>query len=112
AGAGLAGTPLPRQSAAVKWLSCHPGAAALRVARRDGHRHPSPNAGPVEAAWAGALGVTLGGSTAYRHGVEQRPLLGDGPLPTAADLRRAARLSRAVAALAALVAATVAARSG
>ncbi|MGI5129246.1 cobalamin biosynthesis protein [Pseudonocardia sp. CA-107938] len=84
------------------------GWAALRAARRDGHRHPSPNAGPVEAAWAGALGVTLGGLTVYRHGVEERPRLGDGPPPDAGDLRRAARLSRAVAALAAVVAATVA----
>ncbi len=87
-----------------------PGTAALRAARRDGHLHPSPNAGPVEAAWAGALGVTLGGSTVYRHGAEERPRLGDGPPPDAADLRRAALLSRAVAALAALLAAAVASR--
>jgi adenosylcobinamide-phosphate synthase len=91
-----------------KWPCCQPGAAALRAARRDGHLHPSPNAGPVEAAWAGALGVALGGRTVYRHGVEERPRLGDGPAPDAADLRRAARLSRVVAALAALLASVVA----
>ena len=91
-----------------KWPCCQPGAAALRAARRDGHLHPSPNAGPVEAAWAGALGVALGGRTVYRHGVEDRPRLGDGPAPDAADLRRAARLSRAVAGLAALLASAVA----
>jgi len=89
-------------------MSANPGWAALRAARRDGHRHPSPNAGPVEAAWAGALGVALGGLTVYRHGVEDRPRLGEGPPPDATDLRRAARLSRAVAGLAALLASAVA----
>jgi adenosylcobinamide-phosphate synthase len=76
--------------------------AALAAWRRDAHDHPSPNAGPVEAATAGALGVGLGGPTTYAHGIENRPRLGSGPSPTSADLRRAARLSRLVA-----VAATV-----
>lgn len=71
-------------------------AASLRAWRRDAAAHPSPNAGPVEAAAAGALGVTLGGRTVYPHGAEERPRLGDGPPPGAADLRRAARLSRLV----------------
>jgi adenosylcobinamide-phosphate synthase len=70
---------------------------ALRVWRRDGHRHPSPNAGRAEAAFAGALGVRLGGPTAYADGVEPRPHLGDGPVPTTADVRRAARLSACTA---------------
>ncbi len=64
--------------------------------RADAHRHPSPNAGVAEAAAAGALGVRLGGRTGYRHGVEIRPVLGTGPVPAVADLRRAVRLSRAV----------------
>ncbi|MEX2290333.1 MAG: cobalamin biosynthesis protein [Mycobacteriales bacterium] len=71
-------------------------AQALRVRRRDGHRHPSPNAGPVEAAFAGALGRTLGGRLCYAGRVEQRPLLGNGPAPEVADITRAARLSLAV----------------
>lgn len=70
--------------------------AAWRAWRRDGHRHPSPNAGPVEAAFAGALGRTLGGRLAYAGRVEQRPLLGDGPAPEVGDIVRAARLSAAV----------------
>jgi adenosylcobinamide-phosphate synthase len=84
--------------------------AALRAWRRDAAAHPSPNAGPVEAAAAGALGVSLGGQTVYPHGVEERPRLGDGPPPGPADLRRAARLSRLVGVAAALLAAGVAAR--
>ena len=84
--------------------------AALRAWRRDGSAHPSPNAGPVEAAVAGALGVTLGGRTVYRHGVEQRPRLGGGPPPTPADLHRAARLSRLVGAAATVLAAVLALR--
>ncbi len=69
---------------------------ALRAWRRDGGKHPSPNAGPVEAAFAGALGRTLGGTVAYAGRVEERPLLGDGPAPTVDDVARAARLSLAV----------------
>lgn len=71
-------------------------AATIAVWRRDGRRHPSPNAGPVEAAFAGALGRTLGGRLAYGGRTEDRPLLGDGPAPQLDDIARAARLSAAV----------------
>lgn len=77
-------------------------AAAWRAWRRDASAHPSPNAGPVEASMAGALGVTLGGRTEYPYGVQQRPTLGDGPAPTTADLRRAVRMSVAVQTAAAI----------
>ena len=70
--------------------------AALRAWRRDGGKHPSPNAGPVEAAFAGALGRTLGGRLAYTGRVEDRPFLGSGPAPQVSDVQRAARLSAAV----------------
>jgi adenosylcobinamide-phosphate synthase len=88
---------------------------AQRVWRRDAARHPSPNAGVVEAAFAGALGRRLGGPTQYSYLLEIRPTLGDGPAARIADLRRAVRLSRAVqfTALAVTVAALSAAgRSG
>ena len=81
----------------------------LRVWRRDRNDHPSPNAGQCESAMAGALGVRLGGRNVYFGRTETRPLLGDGPRPKATDLRRAARLSSAVGALALLIAATAAA---
>jgi adenosylcobinamide-phosphate synthase len=69
---------------------------ARRVWVRDGHKHPSPNAGPVEAAFAGALGRTLGGRLSYDGQVEERPLMGNGPSPTVEDIPRAVRLSTAV----------------
>jgi adenosylcobinamide-phosphate synthase len=72
----------------------------VRAWRRDAARHPSPNAGVVEAAFAGALGVRLGGPTHYRYELQIRPTLGDGVPPSVADLRRAVRLSRAVQAAA------------
>ncbi|OBG27699.1 adenosylcobinamide-phosphate synthase, partial [Mycobacterium alsense] len=75
---------------------------AARAWRRDAARHPSPNAGVVEAAFAGALGVRLGGPTQYEYGLQIRPTLGDGPPPTVADLRRAVALSRVVQAAAVL----------
>lgn len=71
-------------------------AASLRTMRRDGAAHPSPNAGPCEAAFAGALGITLGGATVYGDRVEWRGPLGDGPPPQVHDISRAVRLSRAV----------------
>jgi adenosylcobinamide-phosphate synthase len=77
--------------------------AAWSVWRRDGASHPSPNAGQVEAAFAGALGIQLGGPNEYGQVIEVRPPLGDGPPPGAADVRRAARLSVAVTWLLALV---------
>jgi len=71
-------------------------AGAIAAWRRDARRHPSPNAGVVEAAFAGALGVRLGGPTQYHYELQIRPMLGDGAPPTVTDLRRAVRLSRAV----------------
>jgi adenosylcobinamide-phosphate synthase len=54
----------------------------------------SPNAGPVMASGAGALGVSLGGTAVYDGQVEQRPPLGMGPAATRADILRAWRLVR------------------
>jgi adenosylcobinamide-phosphate synthase len=79
-----------------------------RAWRRDAGRHPSPNAGVVEAAFAGALRVRLGGPTQYRHELQIRPTLGDGPEPTVGDLRRAVALSSLVQAGAAVLAVLVA----
>ncbi|MGI8336286.1 cobalamin biosynthesis protein [Actinomadura scrupuli] len=80
---------------------------SYRVLRRDGGRHPSPNAGRCEAAFAGALGVRIGGVNVYGGHVEARPELGDGRPPEVPDLRRAVRLSRAVTLAAAVLSAVI-----
>jgi adenosylcobinamide-phosphate synthase len=82
---------------------------ARRAWRRDGALHPSPNAGHVEAAFAGALGVTLGGTNDYDGQIEHRPRLGDGPPPDTTALRRAVRLSATTSTLLAAATAAVAA---
>jgi len=81
---------------------------AWEAGRRDAPAHPSPNAGRVEAAFAGALEVRLGGRTAYPHGVEERPVLGEGRLPDSGHVTRAVELSRVVGGFTAVVAAIVA----
>lgn len=65
---------------------------AWSVMRSDAHRHPSPNGGWCESAWAGALGVQLGGRNVYFGRSEDRPLLGRGARPDVVSLRRASRL--------------------
>ncbi|MFC4692836.1 cobalamin biosynthesis protein [Geodermatophilus arenarius] len=92
---------LPARLTAALTVACAPlagGSAggALRVWRRDGAAHPSPNAGRCEAAAAGALGLRLGGRNVYGSRVEDRPVLGDGAAPASSDVARAVRLSRAV----------------
>ncbi|AKT52869.1 cobalamin biosynthesis protein CobD [Arsenicicoccus sp. oral taxon 190] len=80
-----------------------------RAWREDAPHHPSPNAGPVEATFAGALGVRLGGSNRYDGHREDRGTLGRGRPVVVADLARAVRLSRAVGTAALGVAVVVAA---
>ena len=99
---------VPARVTALLAASARPG-PALRSWRRDGRRHPSPNAGPVEASFAGALGVRLGGRNVYGDEVEDRGHLGDGPPPTAADVLRAVALADRVGLSAALLAAALAA---
>lgn len=74
------------------------GGSARRVlatVRRFGHLHPSPNAGPMEAAFAGALGVRLGGPVRYGGRLERRPWLGEGRDPSDQTVRDALRLAGA-----------------
>jgi adenosylcobinamide-phosphate synthase len=68
--------------------------AAWSGAFVDGARHPSPNAGRAEGAFAGALGLRLGGINRYPHGLESRPALGRGAAPDGDDIQRAVKLAR------------------
>ena len=54
----------------------------------------SPNAGPVMAAGAGSLGLTLGGSAMYLGQLEERPALGDGRPAQGSDIARVLQLVR------------------
>lgn len=97
---------LPARVTGVLVALCAPvigGSApgALAAWHRDAKRHPSPNAGVVEASFAGAMGVRLGGPTQYAHRLEIRPTLGDGRPVQVADVTRSVRLSRVVQAVAA-----------
>lgn len=106
----LAGWPGARLTAVLAAAAGPDPRGALRAWKADAHRHPSPNAGPVEASFAGALGVRLGGTLSYGGRVEHRPVLnGDtGRAVRVTDIDRAVRLSRRVGLLA--LGGTVAAR--
>jgi adenosylcobinamide-phosphate synthase len=56
---------------------------AFAVMIRDGRKHASPNSGIPEAAMAGALGVRLGGLSAYQGEMIEKPFIGDGENPLA-----------------------------
>jgi adenosylcobinamide-phosphate synthase len=68
----------------------------LRMVARDASRHPSPNAGQIETAFAAALGIRLGGTNSYRTHTEQRATLGDGEPPQRHDIVGARSLLRDV----------------
>ncbi|WGX99051.1 cobalamin biosynthesis protein [Nocardioides sp. L-11A] len=107
----LLNLPGSRLTAALAALLGPDPRGAWRSWRRDAAGHPSPNAGPVEAAFAGALGIRLGGTNDYGGRIEHRAVMGDGPLPGRADLDRARTLARRIGTAAALVAAALALRA-
>ena len=47
------------------------------IMKRDAKKHPSPNSGILEAGFAGAMDITLGGKNVYGEVVSLRALLGD-----------------------------------
>jgi adenosylcobinamide-phosphate synthase len=98
----LAGWPGARLTAVLATVAGPDPRGALRAWKADARKHPSPNAGPVEAAFAGALGVRLGGTLSYGGRVEHRPVLngGTGRPVRVTDIDRAVRLSRRVGLLA------------
>ena len=93
----LAGWPGARLTAVLATVAGGDPRGAVRAWRTDARKHPSPNAGPVEASFAGALGVRLGGTLSYGGRVEHRPVLnGAGRAVAVPDIDRAVRLSRRV----------------
>ncbi|WP_435613053.1 cobalamin biosynthesis protein [Streptomyces sp. bgisy159] len=94
----LAGWPGARLTAVLAAVAGPDPRGAVRAWRADAGRHPSPNAGPVESSFAGALGVRLGGTLSYGGRVEHRPVLNGaaGRAVAVTDIDRAVRLSRRV----------------
>lgn len=85
---------VPARLTAFTYALCGRFACALRCWREQAPSWDSPNAGPVMAAGAGALGVVLGGPAPY-HGVwKVRATLGEGAAPGADSVLRALRLVR------------------
>lgn len=81
------------------------GRQALHVARREGSHHASPNAGHPEAAFAGALGVRLGGPNIYHGVLVDKPFIGkDLGAVTVGHVLPACRLMRRTALLGCLLA--------
>ena len=83
---------LPARLVALTYALCGQTALARRCWRAQAPTWDSPNAGPVMAAGAGALGLALGGAAVYHDELHQRPSLGEGAAPVAADIRRALQL--------------------
>ncbi|MEU6147312.1 cobalamin biosynthesis protein [Streptomyces sp. NPDC047081] len=97
----VAGWPGARLTASLATVAGDDPRGAVRAWRTDAAKHPSPNAGPVEASFAGALGVRLGGTLSYGGRVEHRPVLNtEGRAVAVQDIERAVRLSRRVGLLA------------
>ncbi|CCK31052.1 Cobalamin biosynthesis protein CobD [Streptomyces davaonensis JCM 4913] len=93
----VAGWPGARLTAVLAAVAGGNARGAVRAWRTDAVKHPSPNAGPVEASFAGALGVRLGGTLSYGGRIEHRPVLnGEGRAVDVGDIERAVRLSRRV----------------
>ena len=67
---------------------------ALKCWRTQAPAWDSPNAGPVMASGAGALGVELGGTATYHGEVHERAQLGEGPAADAGAIERGWRLVR------------------
>lgn len=83
---------IPARLTAIAYALSGQCANALRSWRAQASSWSSPNAGPVMAAGAGALGLQLGGAAIYHGATENRPQLGFGRRAQAADIQRALAL--------------------
>ena len=85
---------LPARFTALSYMLLGQTARAWRCWRTQARQWDSPNAGPVMATGAGALGVRLGGAAPYDGVWESRPDLGEGGLPDADTIGRSLALVR------------------
>jgi adenosylcobinamide-phosphate synthase len=80
---------LPARLVALTYALLGRTRRALRCWRTQAPLWDSPNAGPVMASGAGALGVVLGGAAIYHGEVHARPELGRGQAPQARHIEHA-----------------------
>jgi adenosylcobinamide-phosphate synthase len=64
---------------------------SIRITLRDANLQPSPNSGWPEAAFAGALGVRLGGANVYRGVTSHKAHLGDPTHPISVESYKRSR---------------------
>ncbi len=79
---------LPARLTAASYAALGNWRTARHCWRTQAPSWSSPNAGPVMASGAGALGLALGGAAIYDGAIEQRPPLGIGRPALAADIAR------------------------
>ncbi len=87
---------IPARLTAVAVAASRPSKARAiwMTIRRDAAQHPSPNGGVIEAAYAAALNVQLGGVNSYGGAVEDRGTLGTGAAPNKSTITQAITLRR------------------
>lgn len=83
---------IPARLTAISYALLGRTRQAVRCWRAQASRWPSPNAGPVLSAGAGALNLTLGRAATYDGVVEDRPALGMGRPAGPADIGHAWQL--------------------
>mgnify|MGYP006172197745 CR=1 FL=1 len=82
----------PARLTALSFAFLGQSTAALQAWREQAPKCASPNAGPVMASGAGALGVVIGGPAIYHGREEDKPALGYGRTPGNDDLIKALAL--------------------
>jgi adenosylcobinamide-phosphate synthase len=85
---------LPARLTALSYALLGASGRAFHCWRTQAASWKSPNAGPVMAAGAGALEITLGGPARYGGRWHRRPRLGCGTAPRAGDIARSLALVR------------------
>lgn len=83
---------IPARLCALSYALAGHYQSAMHSWKTQAHQWKSPNAGPVMAAGAGALSITIGGDAIYHGNKESKPVLGMGERPTPQHIIKAQSL--------------------